>query len=65
MMDALNEIKVSGSKDCVVFKNPAPLEELMDLNHCANFVHSGLYEIKYMEYLGKRIVSLCYDTESG
>ena len=65
VMDAMNEMEIDGSEDCVVFRNPAPLEELMASQHCGCFGHYELYKIQYMEYLGKRIVALTYDTESG
>lgn len=65
VMDAMNEIQISGSRDFVAFKNPANLEELMGLNHCGCFGHYELYKVQYIEYLEKRIVVLIYDTESG
>lgn len=67
LMDAMDETKITrrGNKDLVAFRGRAPLRELMELDHCANFGHSGLYKIQCAEYLGKRIVELLYDTESG
>ena len=49
--------------NCVVFRNPLALEELMTLAYYAGFDHSMLTDIEYIECMGKRFVVLTYDTE--